>query len=770
MVNSAREKEREREKEKEREREREVELEAALYTNCLLLGLDAALLVPNSNGAPRTGLFRHSNPRLGETLLHFLLCALRGPSQSAKDFAGVWPIFDSAQSRDFRKIVQGIINELESQGALPRSNSRVSLLATCCGHRFVELLWQLSAHALREVHKRTFTADVASNPLPASLADVVNQSSHASALLTVTKARIALERKRFLESTGAAVQRQALWSSLAHDMTAEFRALSAEEAYLHQELEKLQESNNRKVDLDDDAEDCDEHLSSDQKTLSVSRASHLWECLLTHTDQHEELASGPIEDLIAHREHRYRISGSALRAAIDNGSNALPADSASSLTEDINYRHKNVEEILQHAGPMQDGFRDKQDRSLRHMEAQGGEENSTRVDERTGKYLSVDVAEILRRWTHALQRIHKQSVRLARASDGAGPQLLKSTTDFVGNGHVEALQATLAEHQNHLTNIQVLVGQLKDAMPGMESAISMLREEVSRVSTASDVRIEQKTVAESPLRCRDNDKEGIANQDVEGGSKIVSAALELIPPTPALKLPQLFSVSPFPSEKDGFLQKHRSSVIQAHNLETLQEFDKPNRLSPPKSLRNEDIEDNGNSDLSSLRRAVRNAALSRPDIQVDPSRESFDNDNDHYFLPLSSTSSFPKRGGSNNSTRQQTNLRVLTSIGENYDLMQDSTFEKMKVYNEKQFERSSDVHASNRNQHSDSSELGNSIVQDSNFVEINSQSTGRESMQQFSPPLLSELSSFSESYDDLLAPLSEVEAAVMDSSTQGLRA
>jgi len=113
---------------------------------------------------------------------------------------------------------------------------------------------------------------------------------------------------------------------------------------------------------------------------------------------------------------------------------------------------------------------------------------------------------------------------------------------------------------------------------------------------------------------------------------------------------------------------------------------------------------------------------------------------------------------------------VLTSVGENYDLMQDSSFEKMKVYNEKQFERSSDVHASNRNQHNDSSELGNSIIQDSNFLEINIQSTGRESMQQFSPPLLSELSSFSESYDDLLAPLSEVEAAIMDSSTQGLRA
>lgn len=33
--------------------------------------------------------------------------------------------------------MQGIISELESQGALPRSNSRVSSLATCCGPRSV---------------------------------------------------------------------------------------------------------------------------------------------------------------------------------------------------------------------------------------------------------------------------------------------------------------------------------------------------------------------------------------------------------------------------------------------------------------------------------------------------------------------------------------------------------------------------------------------------------------------------------------------------------
>ncbi len=137
-----RDKEREQPREKEKEKEKEGEMEAALYANCLLLGLDASVLGPGVG--TRAGLFRHSNPRVGEALLHFLLCALRGPYLSSKvgittymppppfffacnracccnsevenpnpkfliqsfpqDFAGVWPIFDAAQSRDFRKV------------------------------------------------------------------------------------------------------------------------------------------------------------------------------------------------------------------------------------------------------------------------------------------------------------------------------------------------------------------------------------------------------------------------------------------------------------------------------------------------------------------------------------------------------------------------------------------------------------------------------------------------------------------------------------------
>lgn len=69
----------------DREKERETELESAMYTNCLLLGLDPSIIgVGANNGTPRVGLFRHSNPKLGEQLLYFILSSLRGPKVGQK--------------------------------------------------------------------------------------------------------------------------------------------------------------------------------------------------------------------------------------------------------------------------------------------------------------------------------------------------------------------------------------------------------------------------------------------------------------------------------------------------------------------------------------------------------------------------------------------------------------------------------------------------------------------------------------------------------------
>ncbi|KAL0377341.1 UNVERIFIED_CONTAM: AUGMIN subunit [Sesamum radiatum] len=568
----------------DREKEREIELESAMYTNCLLLGLDPNILgVGSNNGTPRVGLFRHSNPKLGEQLLYFILSSLRGPIQSAKDFDKVWPIFDSAQSRDFRKVVQGIIGELESQGALPRSNSRVSSLATCCGPRFVELLWQLSLHALREVHRRTFAADVASNPLPAPLTDVA--FSHAATLLPVTKARIALERRRFLKNAETAVKRQAMWSDLAHEMTAEFRGLCAEEAYLQQELEKLHDLRN-KVKLE--GELWDELVSSSsQNSHMVQRATRLWDSLLSRKSQHEVLASGPIEDLIAHREHRYRISGSSLLAAMDQSSLV----SSTNLTP----QHLDNEETESSQADVSKENKSELDLSLSH----GNEDKFSRVDERNMRgQPTVDVAEVLRRWTHALQRIHKQSLQLAKANDGKGPELLRSVHDGGSSSHAESLAATLAEHRQHLDSIQVLINQLKDVAPTIQNSISELTEEVNSIS--SNLPPVMKLRSNSPIQAQSSGRtlESGSDEFVDMASRLSSIHLEKVSASPpTLKLPPLFSSTPSSSGKD------------------------------------EDI-----LFLQNLKRSVREAALSSQSCNLESSQDSRSNDSsEHFFVPLSGT-------------------------------------------------------------------------------------------------------------------------------------
>ncbi|KAF7801657.1 AUGMIN subunit 6 [Senna tora] len=536
-----------------------------------LFSLDPAIIgIGGSTGIPPVGRFRHSNPKLGEQLLYFILSSLRGPIQSAEDFDQVWPILDAAQSHDFRKVVQGIISELESQGALPMINARVSSLSTYCGFRFVELLWQLSLHALLEVHSRTFAADVASNPLPAPLTDAA--SSHAITLLPVTKAWIALERRKFLKNAEAAVQRQRMWSNLAHEMTAEFRGLYAEEAYLQQELKKVHNFRN-KVKLEGELWN-DLLSSSSQNSNVVSKANRLWESLLAHkvpttsvneirnlkgrnqqtlqsihqvdilavpilpiflTDssefhqavlsmaatmppfhhggvcpwqrhrvsamptelkiyprkekgqqfmyiiaatpsamapwqfffwistiyhhtplttlpprlqnsldrcickgQYEVLASDPIKDLIAHREHMYRISGSSLVAAMDHTYEAPCADKLYGQPGDLPnvfLEDKETNDAL-----------DLTNETLTGMAGKAG-----RVHQ------AVDVAEVIWHWAHALQRIEKKSLHWAKANDGEGPDILRNAQGDLSD-HAESLAVTLAEHQQHLASFQTLGG------------------------------------------------------------------------------------------------------------------------------------------------------------------------------------------------------------------------------------------------------------------------------------------------------------------------
>ncbi|GAB4847931.1 AUGMIN subunit 6 [Ancistrocladus abbreviatus] len=663
-----------------------------MYTNCLLLGLDPAIIgIGAGNTTPRVGLFRHSNPKLGEQLLYFILSSLRGPVQSAKDFDKVWPIFDSAQSRDFRKAVQGIISELESQGALPRSNSRVSSLATCCGSRFVELLWQLSLHALREVHRRAFLADVSSNPLPASLTDVA--FSHAAALLPATKARIALERRRFLKNAETAVKRQAMWSNLAHEMTAEFRGLCAEEAYLQQELEKLQDLRNK---AKSEAEMWDDRASgSSQSSYLVAKATRVWESLLSCKSQHEVLTSGPIEDLIAHREHRYRLSGSALLAAMDQSSQVSSAALGGQVSGPLDDKEQT------------DGSYDSLNREKHRISPgasclQASDENLSQVDDRIGRgHATVDVADIFRRWTHALLRIHKQSLQLSKANEGEGPELLRSAQEGGATGHTESLAATLAEHRQHLASIQILINQLKEVAPVIRQSIGELTEEVNSIYSRLPPLNKHTGRTTSPMQAQSSRTMGGCNDEiVEVTSKMSNVQHEKASASPTLKLPPLLSLTPNSSGKGGNVQKRMTSASQINHVENLSDW---KSLDNPSSTNTTDglPQDTDSSYIQNLKRSVREAALSVQSCNFESSQDSHSEDrSEHYFAPLSAAG-FSHFGPE----RKELSSRTSESQISFYDM-----------------EESPD--------------------------------------QVFSPPLLME-ASLLDSYKDLLAPLSEMDTALM---------
>ncbi|XP_078437841.1 HAUS augmin-like complex subunit isoform X2 [Wolffia australiana] len=721
----------------DRGKEREAELEGAMYTNCLLLGLDPASLgVGPGGGAPRVGNFRHSNPRLGEQLLYFLLSALRGPAQSAKDFDKVWPIFDSSQSRDFRKIVQGIICELESQGALPRSNSRVSSLATCCGLRFVELLWQLSVHALREVHKRIFGSGVTYNPLPAALTDL--SYLHAASLLPITKARIALERRKFLKTAATAVQRQATWSNLAQEMTNEFRSLCAEEAFLQQELEKLQYLRN-KANLDGESRD-DSFGSLSQNSQLVQKATRLWESMLGRMGQHEILASGPIEDLIAHREHRYRISGSSLLAAMDPSSDVSLSDAIPAHLDDIPllFDEQNYNSCSGSQG---------------HSDPASRNNESRRVEP------TVDIAEILRCWTHALQRIHKQSVQLVKTNDGSGPELLQCS-DASGNAHTESLTATLAEHRQHLISMQGLINQLKESVPNMQRSIADLTDEVTNACHLFPMPEYSINTVASPPSQRNGRSSGKNEEVSELASKLSSTKLEKSSVTPSLRLPQLFGAAPNSSGRSG-----NSSKQYYEDKNAKQSFtDGPADIEGFVPFSGDDIHY-----INNLKHSVREAALScqEPVDFIDPEKktghsddENESDDSRHFFLPLSMSGdsrrlvdASPNRGG---------HPLLFSPLRSEMKSLVSPKFPDAKSRNEvpnlgsyssetdcKGFEFRKCLQASDANCKTP-------------FAHPSLHSIHGALDQTLSPPLLIDSSFLSDTYEDLLAPLSETEAALME--------
>ncbi|VAI28849.1 unnamed protein product [Triticum turgidum subsp. durum] len=504
-------------------------------------------------------------------------------------------------------------------------------------------------------------------------------------------------------------------------MTAEFRSLCAEEAYLQLELEKLQDMRN-KAKLEGELWDERISSSSGQNSHLVSKATRLWESILARKGQHEVLASGPIEDLIAHREHRYRISGSQLLVAMDTSS-SIPH------SELLSARAGETSQIL-----------DKQEQiSL----FQGKEEALPRLDDRNGRVQqTVDVAEILRRWTHALQRIHKQSLHLAKANDGEGPELLRSASDSETSSHADSLTATLAEHRQHLVSIQGLINQLKEAIPAMQQSITKLSEEVNSVPSnpMDQTNSRQLSVQNTVLGRPEQESSGEVS---EMTSKLCSTQIGKAGSSPALKLPPLFSLTPSSSGK-GTQTQRRNALAHQPRQELMPE---------EKTLTHPSAKDQANENdgyfAHDIRRSVREAALSKPLSNMEsPQDKSSDDGSEHFFIPLSTGAARKDVGAVANRRKQK--------IGPS-----SSQSKLPKSTSDLYFNPDSPITpavSSKLNGHDDPSSAANI------FYPVSGQSfmTDDALDQVFSPPLLLESSLFPDAYEDLLAPLSETDAALME--------
>lgn len=104
------------------------------------------------------------------------------------------------------------------------------------------------------------------------------------------------------------------------------------------------------------------------------------------------------------------MSGPALRAAMDRSSNVSSNELLSSTEAEEAPAKVKCDQTNSDYGSI--GLNHARlDMAVNALEV--NEESRSRSDERVAKgSSSLDVAEILRRWTHSLQRLHKQSIRL----------------------------------------------------------------------------------------------------------------------------------------------------------------------------------------------------------------------------------------------------------------------------------------------------------------------------------------------------------------------
>ncbi|EPS39044.1 hypothetical protein H072_7182 [Dactylellina haptotyla CBS 200.50] len=141
------------------------------------------------------------------------------PVESKSRFVGAWPIYEPAQSKNFRAAVVNWLNDLKKTGALHNAVIiRKSMFDECHGERYEELLLSLSTMALKKVIERdnseeigtsiAFRRALASQPHP-EITNILN-IAYQKSLRNTLQRRFVNKQKWFLASRRLEEQEQAV--------------------------------------------------------------------------------------------------------------------------------------------------------------------------------------------------------------------------------------------------------------------------------------------------------------------------------------------------------------------------------------------------------------------------------------------------------------------------------------------------------------------------------------------------------------------------------
>jgi hypothetical protein len=306
--------------------------------------------------------------------------------------------------------------------------------------------------------------------------------------------------------------------------------------------------------------------------------------------------------------------------------------------------------------------------------------------------------------------------------------------------------------------MQVLINQLKEVSPAIQKSISECTEMVNSLPPTLPPVTRSNGQASSLLQSQGSGRimEGVSNDVAELTSTMSNVQLEKVSASPTLKLPQLFSSTPTSSGKGGNGQKRQTMASQVNKMESLSEKNSTDQAlsnARPDNLPT----DTSSSFVHNLKKSVREAALLIPSSAGSSRDSQSDEGSEHYFVPLSATgfSRFP----SETKALPLRGSRALTSLSEPSFLEPNvpDSFAPSKYSDIPDTYDDLDSFKDYDNGNGFLSVAGsNSVASDAqqSFYDIDDQV--------FSPPLLMDSSLLSDAYEDLLAPLSETEAALME--------